>query len=248
MTIEEANAYGRELEQLLKLRTRPVALKMLKSEAEEPAGALRPKPDNGNHLAFCQAVSLARRQGLTVAMFKEDHWCFAPLLAYGITPDPDDEFIRMVSGFPRLPYGSHAGTVVGPLDAANYEPDVVLLYVDPAQLRRLLVSIKMSGDGPVKGEYDPIDSCAWSVVPVLETGEYRVTVPDPGEHARAAASDDEMVFSLPGGKLAGLVEGLRKTEERERANPWREIEMRPDFPRPEFYDRVFKGWGLDTSQ
>ena len=103
MTIEEANAYGRELEQLLKLRTRPVALKMLKSEAEEPAGALRPKRDNGNHLAFCQAVSLARRQGLTVAMFKEDHWCFAPLLAYGITPDPDDEFIRMVSGFPRLP-------------------------------------------------------------------------------------------------------------------------------------------------
>ena len=124
MTSDEANEYGRELERLLKLRTHPVALKMLPAEANEPAGALRPKRDNGSHLAFCQAVSLARRQGLTVAMFKEDHWCFAPLLAYGIMPDPDDEFIKNVTGFPQLPYRSCTGTVLAPLDSTSFEPDV----------------------------------------------------------------------------------------------------------------------------
>jgi uncharacterized protein (DUF169 family) len=248
MTIEELNGHGRELERLLKLKTHPVALKMLAGEADEPAGALRPKRDNGNHLAFCQAVSLARRQGQTVAMFKEDHWCFAPMLAYGLVPDPDDDFLNAVAGFPRVPFGAYAGTVLAPLDTATFEPDLVLIYADASQLRQLLMGVKFAGEGPVRSEFDPIDSCAYDVVPVLETGEYRITVPDPGEHARAAAGDGEMIFSVPAARLAGLVASLQKIDERERNNPWREIEMRPDFPRPEFYDRLFNGWGLDTSE
>jgi uncharacterized protein (DUF169 family) len=246
VTIEEMNGYGRELERLLKLRTHPVALKMLKSEDEVPAGAVRPKRDNGQHLAFCQAVSLARRQGLTVAMFKEDHWCFAPLLAYGIMPDPHDDFLDRVKNFPSLPCGTYAGTVLGPLHAVTYQPDVVLVYADAAQLRQLLMGVKTSGDAPVRAEFDPIDSCAYAVVPVLETGEYRIAVPDPGEHARAAASDDEMIFSIPGGKLGTLLAAMQRGEKMARGMPWNDIEMRPDFPRPDFYDRIFKAWGLDT--
>ena len=245
MTIEETKGQGRELERLLKLRNHPVALKMLESEDEVPEGAMRPKRDKGYHLAFCQAVSLARRQGLTVAMFKDDHWCFAPLLAYGVMPDPHDEFLDRFEDFPSLPYGRYAGTVVGPLAGANFEPDVVLVYCEPAQLRRLLMGAKGSGGGRVRSEFDPIDSCAYAVVPVLETGEYRITVPDPGEYARAAAGDDEMIFSIPGDRLAGLVAALQRGEEMTRGMPWNDIEMRPDFPRPDFYDRIFHKWGLE---
>jgi len=246
VTIDEINEHGRELERMLKLRTHPVALKMLKSEDEVPAGAVRPKRDNGEHLAFCQAVSLARRQGQTIAMFKEDHWCFAPLLAFGITPDPHDEFLDQFKGFPTLPYGSYAGTVLGPLPTANFEPDVVLVYADAAQLRQLLMGVKMSGDAPLHADFDPIDSCVYAVVPVLQTGQYRITVPDPGEHARAAVADEEMIFSIPGGKLGGLLTAMQRMAEMQRGMPFGNIEMRPDFPRPEFYDRVFKAWGLDA--
>ncbi len=246
MTIQEMNEYGRELERLLKLRTHPVALKMLKSEDEVPTGAVQPKRDLGYHLAFCQAVSLARRQGQTIAMFKDDHWCFAPLLAYGIMPDPHDEFLDRVKGFPSLPYGTYQGTVLAPLTTATFEPDVILVYGDPAQLRQLLVGVKTSGDTPLQAEFDPIDSCAYAVVPVLETGRYTITVPDPGEHARAAVADDEMIFSIPGAKVGALVDAMKRSEEMTRGMPWNDIEMRPDFPRPDFYDRIFKAWGLDT--
>ncbi len=55
--------YGTDLENLLLLRTHPIAIKMLKSEDEVPQGAIRPKRDRGEHWAICQVFSLARRQG-----------------------------------------------------------------------------------------------------------------------------------------------------------------------------------------
>ena len=84
------NTYGADLESLLFLRTYPIAIKMLESESEVPEGAVRPKADRGEHYAVCQAFSLARRQGMTVAMFIEDHWCFEPIISYGLVETPQD--------------------------------------------------------------------------------------------------------------------------------------------------------------
>ena len=46
-TIEEYNHFGKELEDKLKLRTFPIAVKMLESEADIPEQAFRPKRDKG---------------------------------------------------------------------------------------------------------------------------------------------------------------------------------------------------------
>jgi hypothetical protein len=79
ISLETFNSYGTDLEKLLSLRTYPIAIKFLKSEAEIPQGAVRPKKDRGEHYAMCQAFAVARRQGMTLAMFIEDHWCFEPV-------------------------------------------------------------------------------------------------------------------------------------------------------------------------
>ncbi len=73
-TIEEYRGYGQEIEDLLRLDSFPIAVKMIRTEAEIPAEAVRPKRDRRQHLAQCQAFSLSRRDGETVAMLKEDHW------------------------------------------------------------------------------------------------------------------------------------------------------------------------------
>ena len=75
------NKHGADLEQMMCLKTYPIAIKLLKNEAEIPEGAIRPKKDHDEHYAVCQVFSLARRQGLTVAMFLEDHWCFEPIIS-----------------------------------------------------------------------------------------------------------------------------------------------------------------------
>ena len=75
-TLTDLNRLGEELERMLILRTSPIAVKMLEKEADIPEGAIRPKKDRGYHIAQCQAFAMSRRQKATVAMLKEDNWCY----------------------------------------------------------------------------------------------------------------------------------------------------------------------------
>src|SRR4030042_1701501 len=88
--VETMNKYGSDLLNMLVLRTYPIAIKMLKDESEIPQGAVRPKKDLGEHYSACQAFGIVRRRGTALAMFIEDHWCFEPIIAYGLVEPPKD--------------------------------------------------------------------------------------------------------------------------------------------------------------
>ena len=258
--LSEFNHYGEELEKLLLLRTSPIAVKMLEKEEDIPEGAIRPKKDHGYHLAQCQAFAMSRRQKATVAMLKEDNWCWAPLISYGLTELPeeytttpfmieDEEAANNhAKRFPRLEYGKYIGIVSAPLRTANFEPDLVLIYSNTAQLRIILLSVKHKKGELVTSQFDPIDSCVYSIVPVIQTGQYRITLPDPGDYERAMAGEDEIIFSVPRDKMEELVSGLRTFEERKMGYTHFSMGMRPDFPRPEFYKKLFSMWGLDVEE
>jgi uncharacterized protein (DUF169 family) len=245
-TIKDYNRFGEEIERALLLKTYPLAVKMLEKESDIPAGAFRPKKDKGQHIAQCQAFSMTRRQGMTVAMTKEDHWCWAPLLAYGLVADPHDPFVDSVKSFPSFAPGKYIGMVTAPLKSAAFEPDMVMIYSNTAQLRDILMVIKMGEKTNVKSEFDPIDSCAYAIIPAITDGQYRITLPDPGEASRAFATDEEIIFSVPKDKLEALTEGLKRwAEQKKNPEDWSHIIMRPDFPRPDFYNVLFKKMGLD---
>ena len=263
-TLDEFNGYGEELEKILFLRTSPIAVKILESEDDIPEGAVRPKRDQGIHLAQCQAFAMSRRQGATVALLKEDNWCWAPLIAFGLVEKPDlfiegktsfpfmieqlDAAKRQAEIFPCLEYGKYVGIVSAPLKTANFEPDMVLIYSNTAQLRAILLAVKYKEGYLVRSEFDPIDSCVYSVVPVIQNGEYRITFPDPGDFQRALAGEDEVIFSVHRDKLEKLVAGLRHFEEMGHGYRNHTMEMRPDFPQPPFYKDLFRIWGLDVQE
>jgi uncharacterized protein (DUF169 family) len=247
-TIKEINTYGEELERILKLRTYPIAIKLLEKEEDIPEGAMRPKRDRNEHYALCQAFAMSRRQGLTVAMMKEDHWCWAPIIAYGMEKMPEDKSLIFFATFPCMEYGKYVGIVSAPLNKANFTPDVVLIYCNPAQLRSLVWVANDKEKELVKSEFYPIDSCTYDIIPPILNNEYRITIPDPGEYERAMAAEDEMIFSVPISKLESLVAGLREGEERNFGYKHFVIDMRPDFPRPPFYKKLFEMWGLDTEE
>lgn len=248
-SISDYNRYGEELERSLLLKTSPIAVKMLEKESDIPEGAIRPKKDRGHHIAQCQAFTMTRRQGMTIAMLKEDHWCWAPLLAYGLVENPHDPFVDAVSSFPSFEYGKYIGVVTAPLKSAKFEPDMVMIYSNTAQLRDLLMVAKFQDKANIKSEFDPIDSCAYAIVPVIMNGQYRITLPDPGEASRALAGDDEIIFSVPKDKLENLVEGVKRMADMKK-NPddWSHSILMPDFPRPDFYKDLFKKLGLDTEE
>ncbi|MBN2040252.1 MAG: DUF169 domain-containing protein [Spirochaetes bacterium] len=261
MSIDKFKSYGKELEEVLQLRTSPLAIKFLKTETDIPEGAIRPKKDLGEHLALCQAFAMSRRSKQTVAMFAEDHWCWAPLIGFGLV-EPHDFFMsgnavfpfmvkdlekakKLAEEFPMIEKGKYAGIVSAPLSNTGYEPDLVYIYCNSGQLRTMLLSVKYTEGELVHSSFDPIDSCVYSIVPVLLNREYRITMPDPGEYERALATEDEIIFSLPQEKLENLVMGLRHFAEMNLGYNQAVQVMRPNFPRPDFYKKLFKDWGLD---
>jgi uncharacterized protein (DUF169 family) len=248
--LREWNQYGEAIEDFMRLRTYPIAIKMLETESDIPEGAMRPKRDRGYHLAQCQAFSLSRRQGIAVAMLKEDNWCWGSLMAYGLADqriaEKFPELKEEVRKMPRIEFGKYIGIVSAPLKSANYEPDLILIYSNNAQLNNMLHALSFANEGFVRTPIYPIASCALSVVPAL-SGQYGVTLPDPGELGRALAGEDEIIFSVPRDKVSILVEQLRIFDERKwgyRHHAF--LEMRPDFPRPEFYKKFARECGLDS--
>ena len=244
-SLAELNRLGEDLERILILRTSPMAVKMLKSEADIPEGAVRPKKDRGQHIAQCQAFALSRRRKETVAMLKEDNWCFAPLIAYGLEDKPEDENLQPFLQFPRFDTGKYVGIVSAPLKKASFVPDVVIVYSNTAQLRNMLLPFSYGAREKIDYKFFP-PACAYQVVPVMTEGCTVVTLPDPGDYQRALAGEDEIILSLPPDRLEEMVGNLRRFEEGEFGYSHASMFMLNDFPRPEFYQMLFKRWGLDT--
>jgi len=263
-TLDEFHKYGEELERLLLLRSSPIAVKMLEKEADIPKEAIRPKRDHGYHLAQCQAFTITRRQRSTVAMLKEDNWCWAPLIAFGLVKPPDGFFEGTSiipfgvekpeasrywgEAFPVLEYGKYIGIVSAPLGTSSFEPDMVLIYSNTAQLRFMLQAVKYKEGTLLTSEFDPVDSCVYSVVPVLLNGQYRITLPDPGDYQRGLAGEDEIIFSVPKDKVEVLIQGLRYFEEMGHSFASHTMGVFPDFPQPAFYKDLFRMWGLDVQE
>lgn len=241
--LSEFNKYGEDLETSLLLRTSPIALKMLEKEADIPKEAFRPKNDGGYHIAQCQAFGMSRREGKTVAMLKEDHWCPTALMAYGMVETPDS-MAMWGESFLSFEVGKYIGVVTAPLKSATFMPDIVLIYSNPAQIRGMILPMMMGGDSKVSTHLF-LPSCGHCVVDPMITGEYCVVLPDPGEYQRALTMEEEMIFAAPQEKMPQLMAGLSgRGGMYSHRNQY--MSMLPDFEQPQFYKDLFKSWGLDS--
>jgi uncharacterized protein (DUF169 family) len=231
-TIAEFNKYGEELERMMHLRTSPIAVKMVEKEKDIPKGAVRPLRDRGHNIAQCQAFALSRRQRETIVMLEEDHRCFAPVIGYG------QPFVT----FPKFPRGKYIGIVSAPLRSANFVPDLIIIYSNTTQLRNMLNPLSF---GKITKEVDYFlfpPACVYQVVPVIESGRYMVTLPDPGDYMRALAAEDEIILSVPAARMDEFMTGIRRSTEGEYSYERTGMYMRYDFPQPPFYQMLFKRW------
>ncbi|MEW6266275.1 MAG: DUF169 domain-containing protein [Thermodesulfobacteriota bacterium] len=226
---EQWQNLGQELELLLCLRTFPVAVKMLSRASDIPAKAFRPLRDSGRRLDACQALALSRREGRTVSMLKEDNWCPAPVAGYGLA-DPTDFYLdgfQQVGHFssleasrkwcqtlPRFELNRYVGLVSAPLTSASFAPDVVLLWVDSAQLCILTLAHNWTYGRDVISRLSARAACIFEIVPAMQTKEFQVAVPCLGERRRAGTTDHEMVFCLPGDRGEEFVASLKLMREK----------------------------------
>jgi len=242
--LNEYNKYGEDLERILLLRSSPIAVKMLEKEEDIPEGAMRPKKDRGQHLAQCQAFAMSRRDRVTIAMLKEDHWCPTAVMAYGLVKKPES-VDKWSHPYDCFEYGKYIGLVSAPLKSANFTPDLVLIHAKPSQLRSLLLTMKTEDVPEVRHHFFP-PSCGWPIVNPMKDGKYWIVLPDPGEYQRALTDEGDLIFSIPHVKLKEMMAGLRKNEHGSFSYRDHQMFMQTDFPLPDFYKNMFKGWGMDT--
>jgi uncharacterized protein (DUF169 family) len=251
--------FSEKLEKLLRLKTFPLAIKLLESRDDIPEDAKRPKRDYGYRFLTCQGFSESRRAGVTIVQTKEDMWCFEAAMGYGFI-EPIEFFLEgntkfpegvssleagsfWAKNFPRLEYGKYEAIVSAPLANANFEPDLVMIYCDSIQLTALVRARTWKDGRDISCRISAHGACVFAVVPVMQTGECQVAIPCNGDRRRAWASDDEVIFTVPFGKMEDIISGLEAAK-----NFGAGLPLNPSMPRePEMnpsYMKMAKMTGL----
>lgn len=200
-------------------QTFPLALRM---DQEAPPRARRPLGFFGYPIPECQAWGMARRYGWTLALGEEDAACPYGALALGFLP-PKEGFlsgqyrggasspeagVRTAQAMRRLEYGQYRYLIMAPLERADFEPQLILIYGNSAQVMRLVQGrLYLTGGSltsSAAGGYD----CADIIPGTLLSDECQVVLPCNGDRIFGLTQDDEMAFTLPWSKVETTIKGL----------------------------------------
>jgi len=229
--MKEWQELGKELRRLINPETFPVAIRMLKEKEEIPKGTRTPLKDLKAKMAHCQLQAICRKYGWTIAMTREDLGCAISGHTYGWNPVNQEEalnfFIRMnyaadttvalniFQSFRTLKPGQCEAVVYSPLEWTKIVPDVILIYLNPAQLMRCLHGSTQHTGQPITSSFSGrAASCSEGVLGAFLDQSPKVIIPGNGDRVWATAQDHEMAYALPAPHLKDLVEGLARTHER----------------------------------
>jgi uncharacterized protein (DUF169 family) len=221
----------------LRVETHPLSIKFIKSSAEIPNGIMRPSTVKAK-MALCQINTIARRWNMGLAVTPEEVNCAAALLTFGWGNlgelNREEELIDFMvsagyimnsekarSSLKTQPFFSgekkfpSKGLIVAPIDAGVItEPDVILIYGNPAQIARLVQSMIYVEGGVIESKAHLGLSCISEMIEPIMSEKAIYVIPGRGERQLGMAADDEMAFAVPLAKFQDLLTGLRETDEK----------------------------------
>jgi uncharacterized protein (DUF169 family) len=218
---------SREMDCLLRLKTSPVAYKRL--EKAEELNKIPELMRLDRRASFCQVPGMVRTMGLTIGATREN---FGDRCARinGLAPTTKEQVDWEVEGFARTWFASAEearkqmaayplvppgeAIVLAPLAAGKFEPDIILIYGNPAQMMLLMNALQFKDYERFQFFFIGEGACADSVAQCYTTGKPALTIPCLGERAFGAVTEDEMVMALPPAMMAKAVEGLQALKER----------------------------------
>jgi uncharacterized protein (DUF169 family) len=261
MGLKDIHKKAEDIWEKLRLRTHILAIKLLRDVNDIPKGAIRPIKDLGYHLDLCQSFAMSRWAGETIAMLKEDMWCFEPVVGFGLAEAPEiflqgnNRFPasamnqkagkKWAQSFPYIKLAKYIGIVSAPLSQCSFEPDMFIIYCDPSQLTQLLIAKECIDGISVNCTLSGHAACVYAVVPVIQNKQCIVSSPCLGDRRTAMTQDNEIMFS----GLIELLEDLSKAfEYLDEQNMWRfpwVPTLYPEHKLSEIYTKIGKIMGMN---
>jgi uncharacterized protein (DUF169 family) len=235
--------------------TFPLAIRMLKPGEALPEGVKVPSKTMGEQWIVCQSIGVARRYGWSIAVGRDDVICPLAAIAFGFR-QANEEYLK---GFVSLGMyckdeaaatnleantwkfepGAYEYVCVAPLNRTTFEPHVIVVYANSAQVLRLVHASLYGCGGRVVSTTGGRLDCAEIVIQTLTTNEPKVILPCTGDRVFGMAQDNEMAFAFPWAYSRDIVEGLEGTHKGGTRYPIT-VAMRDTVTMPKSYQELMK--------
>ncbi|MHB1853212.1 MAG: DUF169 domain-containing protein, partial [Acidimicrobiales bacterium] len=217
----------RLLDEALSRYVRPdtfaLGIGMLSPGEPVPEGVRIPSRDDGERWIVCQSIGIARRYGWSVAVGKEEVVCPLASVSFGFRPSSArydggeaalgmycsdaDAAAALEAATWRFETGRFERLCVAPLAKLTFEPHVVAVYGNSAQVMRLVNAALHARGGRIESSSGGRLDCAELVIQTMQTGEPKVVLPCNGDRIFGMAQDSEMAFAFPADRAGEIVSG-----------------------------------------
>lgn len=211
----------RKMELLLRFKTFPVAFKLLE-DVEELENNKWVRRLN-RKASLCQLITIVRTFDWTIGAKADEltPMC-SSIIGLGETPSwiKDGSFRRVVwtktkedakkceDSIPRIPTGKYKAVMLAPLVYNPFDPDIVLIYANPAQMILLINAIQFENYERMHFFCVGESSCSDAIAQCYLTKKPSLTIPCYGERRYGHAQNDELVMGLPGEMIEKIVQNL----------------------------------------
>jgi len=218
---------GAQLYKQIRPATYPIAITFLKKIEDASKKIRRPRV----RVTGCNLFSLARRHGLSLLAAADDIACSA-IAIFGFI-EFSDGFVNWYSDFlgnlytqtreiakksimnlPRIEYGKFSAIMVSPLEKTEVKPDLIMVYMDPAQVHQFLLGLyKKNGNG-MSLEFttgEPVSTCSYGIAKAYNTKETQLILPGTGDRSHGLTQDDELAVAIPIEELPNVVNGIEES-------------------------------------
>jgi uncharacterized protein (DUF169 family) len=223
-TMKELNE---ALMQFIRPATFPLAIKMMESEEGLPERTRRPKKDMGLVMPLCQAVGMARKYGWTLALGNEDQLCPMGALTLGYEP-PKETWLdgtfaegpttqekearaKSAQALRRFDYGKYKMVLMAPINRAAFDPDLVVMYANSAQVMRMVQASTFESGGHLTSTASGGVDCSEIITQTMQTDQCQFILPCNGDRVFGMTQDHEMAFTMPASKIDTTIRGLKLT-------------------------------------
>lgn len=214
-----------DLNQLLRLRTTPIGMKMFerKEDMERIERIRRPKSIHTTD----QIVGQASRNGWTVGITTEDlvgaqcrtviglsprdeEWLSGKHMA-GVWYENEYEAALHQESMDVVPFGKYEAMAVSPLVSGRLNPpDICLIYATPAQMILFINGLQWTGFKKLEWGCVGESACADSWGRALLTGEPSLSIPCFAERRYGGVMEDELLMAIPPSFLPSVIEGMHR--------------------------------------